>query len=119
MRKATPKPGQHVRGSSSGRPIMAALDLLGRRGSLRTLWELRDGEARSFRELAERAALSPATLNTRLAELRATALVTLDGGYRLTHSGRTLVAALAPLSAWSQDWQRALARSEARGKRSS
>ena len=34
---------QRVRGSQSGRPIMALLDLLGRRWSLRIIWELRDG----------------------------------------------------------------------------
>jgi DNA-binding HxlR family transcriptional regulator len=32
-----------VRGSKSGRPIMALLDLLGRRWTLRILWELREG----------------------------------------------------------------------------
>ena len=31
-----------VRGSRSGRPIMALLDLLGRRWTLRILWELRE-----------------------------------------------------------------------------
>ena len=31
-----------VRGSRSGRPIMALLDLLGRRWTLRIIWELRD-----------------------------------------------------------------------------
>ena len=41
----TPRPGRRVRGSRSGRPIMAALDLLGRRWALRILWELRDGRA--------------------------------------------------------------------------
>ena len=43
-----------VRGSRSGRPIMAALDLLGRRWALRLLWELRDGP-RTFRALREKA----------------------------------------------------------------
>jgi L-alanine-DL-glutamate epimerase-like enolase superfamily enzyme len=37
----TPKPGKPVRGSQTGRPIMALLDLLGRRWTLRLLWELR------------------------------------------------------------------------------
>ncbi len=32
-----------VRGSKSGRPIMALLDLLGRRWMLRIIWELRNG----------------------------------------------------------------------------
>ncbi|MET0343984.1 MAG: helix-turn-helix domain-containing protein [Polyangiales bacterium] len=110
MSKPTPKPGARVRGSSTGRPIMAALDLLGRRGALRILWELREGDALTFRELAERAELSPATLNTRLAELREAAIVAQDAGYTLTASGQALVEAFAPLQAWAQDWQRALAR---------
>ena len=38
-------PGAPVRGSRTGRPVMALLDLLGRRWSLRVLWELRDGSA--------------------------------------------------------------------------
>jgi hypothetical protein len=33
---------------------MALLDLLGRRWALRVLWELRDGEALTFRELQAR-----------------------------------------------------------------
>ena len=37
----TPLPGKKVRGSETGRPIMALLDLVGRRWSLRVLWELR------------------------------------------------------------------------------
>ena len=49
----TPKPGTPVRGSRTGRPIMAALDLLGRRWALRVLWELRGGPL-SFRELRAR-----------------------------------------------------------------
>ena len=110
MKNVAPKPGTKVRGSTTGRPVMAALDLLGRRGCLRLLWELRDGEALTFRALAERAELSPATLNTRLAELRETQLIELEDGYRLTSLGRGLVAALAPISAWSSDWARALAR---------
>ena len=39
--KKTPRK-RGVRGSRSGRPIMALLDLLGRRWSLRILWELRE-----------------------------------------------------------------------------
>jgi DNA-binding HxlR family transcriptional regulator len=41
-----PKVGKPVRGSTTGRPIMVALDLLGRRAALRILWELR-GEHQS------------------------------------------------------------------------
>ena len=42
-----------VRGSRTGRPIMAVLDLLGRRWMLRILWQLRDGPL-TFRALRER-----------------------------------------------------------------
>ncbi len=37
----TPKIGAPVRGSKAGRPLMVALDLLGRRATLRIFWELR------------------------------------------------------------------------------
>ena len=70
----TPRVGKPVRGSRTGRPIMVALDLLGRRGALRVLWELR-GEPLTFRALQEAASTNPALLNTRLAELREASLV--------------------------------------------
>ena len=88
---------------------MAALDLLGRRWTLRVLWELRGGPL-SFRAL--RAAcdgVSPAVLNTRLAELREAGLIeTTDTGYATTMAGDELAAALAPLSGWAQRWSRRL-----------
>jgi DNA-binding HxlR family transcriptional regulator len=95
-----------VRGSRTGRPIMAALDLLGRRWTLRVLWELRDGRPASFRELRERCdSMSTSVLNQRLAELRAAGLVEAgEGGYRLTPHGSELRAALAPLDAWAKRW---------------
>jgi DNA-binding HxlR family transcriptional regulator len=46
----TPQPGKPVRGSVTGRPLMAGLDLSGRRWSLRIIWELCDGEL-GFRPL--------------------------------------------------------------------
>ena len=101
-----------MRGSKTGRPIMAALDLLGRRGSLRILWELRDGSALTFRALQEAAQSNPSVLNTRLKELREAALVEhLGDGYRLTGTGSELLAALRPLSAWAQRWAAKRARS--------
>jgi len=72
--KPGPKPGRRVRGSSTGRPIMALLDLLGRRMSLRILWELRDAPL-TFRALQEAAATNPSVLNARLKELREAHLV--------------------------------------------
>jgi DNA-binding HxlR family transcriptional regulator len=85
---------------------MAALDLLGRRGTLRILWELRGGEALTFRALASAAQLPPATLNTRLSELRALALVRAGDGYALTVLGDELTTALHPLDTWSKRWAR-------------
>lgn len=102
------RPGSRVRGSRTGRPVMAALDLLGRRGTLRILWELRDGEALTFRALASAAELPPATLNARLTELRAVSLLHADGGYTLTPLARELMHALRPLDTWSKRWARQL-----------
>ena len=104
---ATPRPGTRVRGSRSGRPIMAALDLLGRRWALRILWELRDGPLtfRAMREACDE--VSPSVLNTRLRELRDAGIVERsDAGYALTASGRSLRRALVPLWRWSQEWGR-------------
>jgi len=68
---AVPRPGRAVRGSATGRPLMAALDLLGRRWALRILWELTDGP-RGARELRQRCdAMSPSVLYQRLAAARA------------------------------------------------
>src|SRR5512140_1012948 len=90
-----------VRGSRTGRPVMALLDLLGRRWALRILWELRH-EAFTFRALQDRCgSLSPSVLNQRLAELREAGVVEVhESGYRLTREGTALLAALAPLDAW-------------------
>ena len=102
-----------MRGSKTGRPIMAALDLLGRRSSLRILWELRAGTALTFRALQDAAATNPSLLNTRLKELRDAGLVQhLGEGYQLTASGSELLAALQPLSAWAQRWAAAAARTK-------
>lgn len=102
---STPRPGRRVRGSTTGRPIMAALDLLGRRWTLRILWELRDGP-RPFRPLAEACGgVSPTVLNTRLRELREAGVVARgEEGYELTTSGRELCRALSPLRHWAERW---------------
>ena len=96
-----------MRGSRTGRPIMALLDLLGRRWTLRVLWELR-AEPLNFRELRERCdGMSPSVLNTRLGELRDAGIVDLgDRGYALTLEGRELGSALGPLDAWAGRWAR-------------
>jgi DNA-binding HxlR family transcriptional regulator len=105
-----PKPGRPVRGSASGRPIMALLDLLGRRWALRMIWELRDAPL-TFRELRERCdAMSPTVLNDRLHELRESAIIELaaEGGYTLSESGQSLLKAMMPLLKWANEWQRKL-----------
>jgi DNA-binding HxlR family transcriptional regulator len=100
----TPRPGRAVRGSKTGRPIMALLDLLGRRTALRVLWELR-GEPLNFRALQEAAATNPSVLNSRLGELRAVGIVELiDEGYRLTAQGKNLMNALEPLARFAERW---------------
>ena len=99
-----PAPGAAVRGSRTGRPVMALLDLLGRRGALRLLWELR-GERLTFRALQDACETNPSLLNTRLKELRATGLVDHVGsGYGLTPRGRELFDLLLPLATWAQRW---------------
>jgi DNA-binding HxlR family transcriptional regulator len=107
-RRATPQPGRPVRGSTTGRPLMAAMDLLGRRWSLRILWELRDGPvgARALRERCD--GMSSSVLYERLGELRGAGLLEQDddGAYRLTGLGADLGRALAPLSAWAERWAR-------------
>ena len=91
------------------RPVMALLDLLGRRWAMRVLWELRE-ERRSFRGLREACGgLSPAVLNARLRELRDARLVDLaDGeGYGLSPLGRELLERFLPLVAWADRWAKA------------
>jgi DNA-binding HxlR family transcriptional regulator len=100
-----PSPDRPVRGSASGRPIMALLDLLGRRWALRVIWELRD-QPLAFRALQQRCAgMSSSVLNQRLRELRAADVVEVGpDGYRLTDEGRLLLAAYRPLDAWAERW---------------
>jgi DNA-binding HxlR family transcriptional regulator len=97
-----------VRGSTSGRPIMALLDLLGRRWSLRILWELRDQSltSRGLRSACDEA--SPTVLQARLSELRQAALVELvpGDGYRLTALGRELHENFLPLHRFAERWSK-------------
>lgn len=100
-----PLPGAPVRGSTSGKPIMALLDLLGRRWTLRVLWELHQAPA-SFRELQARCeGVSPSVLNTRLGELReAQLLENGENGYQLSGLGVELIQRCLPLAAWAEGW---------------
>jgi DNA-binding HxlR family transcriptional regulator len=100
-----------VRGSRTGRPIMALLDLLGRRWALRILWELREQTltARSLRAACDEA--SPTVLQARLSELRGAGFIELvpSSGYRLTAMGRELQDNLLPLHRFAEKWSKAAA----------
>jgi DNA-binding HxlR family transcriptional regulator len=85
---------------------MALLDLLGRRWTLRILWELRS-ETIGFRILQERCdSMSPSVLSQRLTELQEVGIVARDnnGEYTLTKEGVALLQALAPLQEWATGW---------------
>src|ERR1700739_4559990 len=93
-------------GSKSGRPIMALLDLLGRRWTLRIFWELREQPltSRALRAACDEA--SPTVLQARLSELREAGLVELmpGNGYRLSELGRELLETFLPLHRFAERW---------------
>lgn len=105
MKPAIPMPGQPVRGSATGRPIMALFDLLGRTWSMGIVWQL-EGGPYTFRVLQGRCDdVSPSLLNKRLKELRATSLVALASeGYHLTPLGEELLGLLKQMGEWSIEW---------------
>jgi DNA-binding HxlR family transcriptional regulator len=104
----TPLPSRPVRGSATGRPIMALLDLLGRRKALRILWELR-ATCLTFRALQQAAETNPSVLNARLRELREARIVGHGPeGYSLTPHGDALLQLLLPLHLWADEWARIL-----------
>ena len=104
-----PIPGQQVRGSKTGKPIMALLDLLGRTWALGIIWNLHRGPA-TFRELQQRCEkISPTLLNTRLKELKTLQLIeSQQAGYQLSSQGIDLFEIISPLGSWSSQWAQAL-----------
>lgn len=98
-------PGSPVRGSTTGKPIMALMDLLGRTWALGVIWNLQQGPA-TFRELQQRCEkISPTLLNNRLKELKMLQLVDLhSSGYQLTSQGLGLISIIHPLGDWSKSW---------------
>ncbi|MBO1330525.1 helix-turn-helix transcriptional regulator [Streptomyces sp. VRA16 Mangrove soil] len=93
---------------------MAALDLFGRRWTLRVLWELRGG-ALGFRPLQHRCdGMSSSVLRRRLLELQEARLVGRDAqdAYCLTPLGQEACAQLEGLSRWSERWAAQLERSD-------
>ncbi len=100
------RPGQAVRGSTSGRPIMVLLDVLGKRWTLRVLWVLFENGPMTFRDIqAQCEDMSPTVLNSRLKDLRALRLAEAnEEGYCLTAQGKALSKKLAPLDLWANEW---------------
>lgn len=78
------------------------LDLLGRRWTLRIVWELRDGP-KAFNDLRKSAGgMSQSVLVTRLTELYGAGLVAdVDQGYALTPRGAGLAERLEPVRTWA------------------
>lgn len=109
MASNVPLPGSPVRGSKSGKPIMALFDLLGRSWALGVVWQLSEG-ALTFRQLQARCeGVSPTVLNRRLKELSTAGFVERGAqGYVLSDLGQELFARLHPLGAWSGQWARQL-----------
>ena len=83
---------------------MVLLDLLGRRWTLRVLWELRD-EERTFGQL-QNGEISTSVLSQRLKDLVEAGIVErAENAYALTPLGRELVALLLPLNEWAAKWR--------------
>ena len=101
-----PLPGQRVRGSRSGAPIMALFDLLGRRWAMGVLWTVCEAGPATFRGIQGRCeTISPAVLNQRLKELQAAKFVTRTAdGYVATELGRKVYAQLLPLGTTAGEW---------------
>ena len=99
---------RRVRGSRTGRPIMALLDLLGRRWTLRIIWELREQAltSRALRTACDDA--SPTVLQARLSELRGAGFIELvpASGYALTATGRELNETFLPLHRFAERWSK-------------
>jgi DNA-binding HxlR family transcriptional regulator len=85
------------------RAVDGVLDLLGRRWSLRLVWELRRSTL-SFSELRERSGISPSVLSARLRELADAGVVerAADRRYRLSGRGRELARILFELNRWAE-----------------
>ncbi|MGB3733423.1 MAG: helix-turn-helix domain-containing protein [Ilumatobacter sp.] len=106
-----PRPGQPVRGSQTGAPIMALFDLIGRRWAMGVLWTLAEIGPATFRRLQDACeSISPAVLNQRLKELQAAGLVhRVSGGYAVTELGQDLYLHLVPLGHLAKQWATGLA----------
>src|SRR5690242_7244395 len=96
------KPGSE---STTSRPLAELFELVGRRWTLRIMWELRD-RTLAFNDLRRAVGgMSQSVLVTRLTELFGAGLVAdVPGGYRLTSEGSALTRELASLDGWAETW---------------
>jgi DNA-binding HxlR family transcriptional regulator len=90
------------------RPTLALLDLLGRRWSLRILWELREGPLHFNQLQAHCDEMSRSVLSQRLSELREASLIEVagDASYRLTDQGASLLARMRFFDDWATEWSK-------------
>jgi DNA-binding HxlR family transcriptional regulator len=95
--------GTKIEPMAEERAVYRLLDLLGRRWSLRLIWELRR-DAVPFSELRRRTGISPSVLASRLAELSSSGIVEREraGRYRLSGRGRELARLLYELNRWAE-----------------
>lgn len=98
MSKPSPQP-------AASPPLADLFDLVGRRWTLRILWELH-GRTLSFNDLRRAVGgMSQSVLVTRLTELFGGGLVAdVRGGYQLTDQGSAFVRLLEPVGPWAGQW---------------
>jgi DNA-binding HxlR family transcriptional regulator len=93
--------------TTTGRPIVLLLELLGRRWTLRILWELRTGQPVTYAHLRQASdRMSTSVLATRLGELVDAHLIQRlpDGSSHLTAEGTALIEHLTPLDTFAKHW---------------
>ncbi len=97
---------RRIQRTKGKRRMMALLDVLGRRWTLRILWELGSEPAGlTFNELQRRCGVSsPSMLSRRLGELRDVGLVVVgsDGEYAPSKAARELEGPLVQIDEWAK-----------------
>jgi DNA-binding HxlR family transcriptional regulator len=94
--------------TSTGRPIVLLMDLLGKRWAMRVIWELRE-PAESFRALQARCGdISSSVLWQRVNELKDAGFIDAEAerGLHLTDAGAEMIGAFMPLLDFAARWAR-------------
>ncbi len=100
------------------RPIMALLDVLGQKWTLRILWELQNGSLSSRALRSVCGDISPTVLQSRVNELRGAGFIKSDdGGYGLTPLGRELSDSFLPLYRFADTWADSLSKDKVDSRR--